>query len=217
MLTGVRWYFIVVLICISLMLSDTIISCTCWPSMSLENCSGLLSIFKSGVCFFFFIFELCKLNFHFYFWWGRGYQVIFWVFVTWHKNQFLYMFIYYLYLKRFFWGGGQHSVFSISIWLGLKKNHPVPTPNRFFLHFDLWAWDMCKAQFLLVNLSDFALLGTFQEWCLDKLLSLLMFSVLNSSSNTALSPFCSAFFLIVFQFIFLEYPVFLCVILDVPL
>lgn len=115
MLTGVRWYFIMVLTCISLMLSNTV--------YHFMHLFGHLYVFgksfRSSVhfkirVFFFNILELCKLNFHFYFWWGRGYQVIFWVFVTWHKNQFLYMFIYYLYLKRFFFGGG-NILYSVYI------------------------------------------------------------------------------------------------------
>lgn len=71
------------------------------------------------------------------------------------------MFIYYLYLKRFFCGEGKYSVFSgVFIWLGFRKNHPVPTPNPLFLH--LTQSLICvKLNFSSVNLSDFCLIGTF--------------------------------------------------------
>ena len=74
-------------------------------TLSLENVySDLLSIFKSGV---FFDIELYDLNFHFDFWWGRGVSSnLLSLFVTWHKNQFLYM-LYTIWIWREFFLGGR--------------------------------------------------------------------------------------------------------------
>ena len=58
-LTSVRWHFIVVLICISLIVMLNIFSCAYWPSIYLlwrNVYSGPLLIFQIGCVFFVFCF-----------------------------------------------------------------------------------------------------------------------------------------------------------------
>ena len=56
-LTGVRWYIIMNLICVSLMINMwNIFSCTCWWSVCLwKNASLGLLFFNQVICFWYFI------------------------------------------------------------------------------------------------------------------------------------------------------------------
>ena len=58
-LTGVRWYLIVVLIFISLIVMLSIFSCTCWPSIYLWR--NIYSVFWVGGVLFVLAVELYKL------------------------------------------------------------------------------------------------------------------------------------------------------------